>query len=507
MNIHAVPMLISGILCTVISVITWLFRRRENINLVFSFFTLTLAIDSFAFFAWFQFGNAENINTWMRSTFTLGFLVPIGLVLFFFAFTGYDKRMDDRLLGIKVRYFQIISFIFIVALMFLSQFTNLIIDISDNPEHVWDIQFGSIGEMLFTLFLGIFFYLFVMVIKGYKTAGNKPQKRFILLIAFGTIVWLISGYTGAIIFTASSEAWHSINYIGTTLMAIFYFVAIVNYQSDKVNELNINLERKVEDRTRELKQMQKQVIVQEKMATLGQLVAGLTHEINTPISAIRSMNSTKSSAVKKLQTTLENIAPESTGKDKEVRKVLEIISNADKLIDKGTERLNEIITNLKNFARLDEAETMVADIHEGIESVLALIQHDMLTNIEVIREYGEIPPFACHPRKLNQVFFNIIKNACQAIEGKGKIIITTSLNNDKVYVAIRDTGKGIEQGDLESIFDPGFITKSSVVRASLGLSICYQIIQEHSGEINVESQPGDGSVFTVVLPINSIKRK
>jgi len=308
--------------------------------------------------------------------------------------------------------------------------------------------------------------------------------------------------------------WSAVSYLGTALMAIFYFVAIVNFQSDQVHELNISLERKVEDRTLELKQknteledtlytlkqMQKQVIVQEKMASLGQLVAGLTHEINTPIGAIRSINDTKSKAIVKLQTALENVAPDTVGKDHETAKILEVILKADRLIDQGTDRLHEIMQNLKKFTRLDEAEAVKANIHEGLDSVLALIRHDLLADIEVVREYSEIPSFVCQPRKLNQVFLNLLKNACQAIEEKGRITITTSLKNNMVHVAIRDTGKGINQDDLDSIFDPSFITKGSVVRASLGLSICYQIIQEHHGKITVESQPGKGSVFTVSIP-------
>ena len=212
------------------------------------------------------------------------------------------------------------------------------------------------------------------------------------------------------------------------------------------------------------------------------------------------MNDTKTKAVIKLQSALENMAPDTGGKDHEIGKAMKVILKADQLIDQGTGRLNEIIKNLKYFVRLDEAETAVADIHEGLDSVLALIRHDLLTNIEVVRDYGEIPPFACQPRKLNQVFLNLLKNACQAIEDKGRITVTTSLKNNMVHVAIRDTGKGIKAGDLESIFDPGFTIKSSVVRASLGLSICYQIIQEHGGKIYVESQPGKGSLFTVIIP-------
>ena len=494
-------MLIAGILYTLLSIVTWLFRRRENINRVFSFFTLALALDSFGNFLWFEFGSLENIIIWQRILSTIGFLVPIGIILFFFAFTGYDKKMGAKVLGIKVRHFQITTLLIYSTAMLIAPFTNLLIKISETPQDMWDYESGSITLLLYPLFAVIFFYLSAMTFKSYRLTDNIPRKRFILLLFLGTVVWILAGFAGAIVFSPTSVVNQFINYLGTAIMAVFYFVAIVNYQSDKVHELNLNLEQKVEDRTRELKQMQKQVIVQEKMATLGQLVAGLTHEINTPISAIRSMNNTKSKAAKNLQTVLENTAPDSGGKDHKIKKAMEVILKADQLIDQGAERLHEIMKNLKNYARLDEAEMTMADIHEGLDSVLALIRHDLLTNIEVVREYSEIPPFVCHARKLNQVFLNILKNACQAIENKGRITITTSLKKNMVHVAIRDTGRGIKQDDLESIFDPSFTSKGSVVRTSLGLSICYQIIQEHHGKINVESQPGKGSVFTVILPI------
>ncbi|MFC2157461.1 ATP-binding protein [Acidobacteriota bacterium] len=514
MNIYSVPMLITGILCTLLSLITWLFRRRENLNRVFSFFTFALALDSFGYFLWFQFGSIEHINIWMRIFSTIGFLVPIGIILFFFAFTGYDKNMGAKVLGIKVRHFRIAALLLFFVALLVSPFTQLLVKISENPQDIWDYESGFFGLILYPLFAGIFFYLLAMVFKSYRMTDNEPRKRFILLLALGTFVWVLTGFVGALVFSPTSVVNQFINYLGTAVMAVFFFVAIMNYQSDKVHELNINLERKVQDRTRKLeqknleledtmgrlRQMQHQVIVQEKMATLGHLVAGLTHDINTPISAIRSMSDTKAKAVLKLQTALEKSVPDFAKNDHEIRKGMRVILQADRLIDQGTERLNEIMKNLKNFARLDEAETLMADIHEGLDSVLALIEHDLLTNIEVVREYGEIPPFVCHPRKLNQVFFNILKNACQAIEDKGRITITTSLKNNKVYVAIRDTGIGIEQEDLESIFDPGFTKTDPVVRSSLGLSICYQIIQEHHGQINVESQPGKGSVFTVILP-------
>lgn len=279
-------------------------------------------------------------------------------------------------------------------------------------------------------------------------------------------------------------------------------------------EINRTLEKKVAERTRELQQknteladtleqltqMQKQLIVQEKMASLGQLVAGLTHEFNTPIGALRSMQDTKSKALRRLQAALANETSGAGDKNSEIGKMLGIVSNADQLIDQSAARLHEIIQNLKTFARLDEAESAKADIHQGLESVLVLLGHELLNNIEVVREYGEIPPFVHQPRKLNQVFYNILKNACQAIDGKGRITITTRLEEGQARVAIRDTGRGIPPEALDTIFDPQFTAKSSVVRARLGLSTSYQIIQAHHGRIAVESQPGKGAVFTVTIP-------
>lgn len=515
MNILFIPMLISGILCSVLSVITWLFRRREKINTVFSFFTLTLAIDCFAFFLWFQFGHVEDIKVWMRFTFTAGFLVPLALIFFFFAFTGYDNRLDAKVLGIQVRHFRVFAIVFVIACMMLAQFTDLLIKASENPQHIGDVAFGVIGNFMFPLYACIFVYLFTMAFKSYRVTEDVPQKRFILLLTVGTLVWLLFGYVGALIFPTTHDEWQAITYVGTGVMAVFYFVAIVNYQSDKVHELNVNLEHKVEDRTQELqlkneeleetldqlKQMQNQVIVQEKMATLGQLVAGLTHEINTPVGAIRSMNDTKSKAAMKLLDALKIKVPDIEDIDRDVQKVMKVISQADQLIVQGTDRLREIANNLKNFSRLDEAETMRADIHEGIESVLSLIQHDLLQDIEVVRDYGDVPPFVCQPSKLNQLFLNVLKNAGQAIDGQGTICIATRLEDSAVQVRISDTGRGIAVEDLDSIFDPKFTTRGAVVRARLGLSICHQIVQDHHGQISVESAVGEGTAFTIVLPM------
>ncbi len=442
MNIYAVPMLIAGVLCAVLSIVTWLFRQRENLNRMFSTFTLILAIDSFAFFAWFQFGSIENINTWMRAAFTLGLLVPAGLILFFYAFTGFDKRLDVKVLGIKVRHFQIAMLLLMFVLMVLSQFTDLLIDISETPEHIWDLDFGPVGVTMYPLFAGIFFYLFTMVFKGYKMAESAPQKRFILLLAVGTIVWLVIGYAGALLLPTSSEMLQSVNYLGTAVMAIFYFVAIVNYQSDKVHELNVNLEQKVAERTRHLNETRAQLIQSEKTAALGHLVAGVAHEMNSPVGAVNSAQNTLALATEKLRQTLENDHGIAIAESKKVSGIMNAIASVGEIIRVSSERISGIVKQLKVFAQLDEADLQSVDFNECIEDCLALFRFHLKPEISIRREFADMPAIVCYPAKINQLCFQLLRNANSAIAEAGEIVLRTEVQDGQGWFHGQETKPG-----------------------------------------------------------------
>jgi signal transduction histidine kinase len=179
-----------------------------------------------------------------------------------------------------------------------------------------------------------------------------------------------------------------------------------------------------------------------------------------------------------------------------------VVTEANRVIESGTQRVTEIVRRLRSFARLDQAELKKADIHEGLEDTLALIHHELKHNIVVKRDYGSVPPIPCYPGRLNQVFLNLLNNARQAIRGKGEIEIRTFVQDRRVHVTVRDTGAGIAPEHLRKIFDPGFTTKGVGVGTGLGLSICYQIVRDHRGEILVDSEPGKGTTFTVVLPMD-----
>ncbi len=246
---------------------------------------------------------------------------------------------------------------------------------------------------------------------------------------------------------------------------------------------NIRTVNELKNTLKELKETQIQLINSEKMASLGQLVAGVAHEINTPVASIKSNNG----IVAKLLGSIEN---------SELKEMLTDINEIDK---EAVSRISSIVTSLKKFVRLDEAELQEADINKELDLTLELIRHETKNRIEVIKNYGEIPAIKCFPNMLNQVFTNVLINACQAIEGSGKITITTEYNDKKLIVKIKDTGRGIPRNQLEKIFTAGFTTKSSGIGTGLGLAICSKIIEKHNGEIIVNSEVGKGSEFIITI--------
>ena len=258
----------------------------------------------------------------------------------------------------------------------------------------------------------------------------------------------------------------------------------------------------LEQANRDLRETQAQVVQSQKMASLGTLVAGIAHEINTPIGSVSSMHDTLMRAIGKLNDILEAECPEDSPNHRKIQSMMKLIGEANRVIRSGTGRVTTIVRRLRSFARLDEAELKEADIHEGLEDTLTLIHHEIKHNIEVHRNYGDIPRIPCYMARLNQVFVNLLINAKQAIKDKGEITITTYQRDGNVYIEFADAGVGIPKDKLKQIFDPGYTTKNVGVGTGLGLSICYQIMQDHHGEIRVESEVGKGTTFTLVIPTN-----
>ncbi len=272
----------------------------------------------------------------------------------------------------------------------------------------------------------------------------------------------------------------------------------------------------------ELATTQAQLIQSEKMSSLGQLVAGIAHEINNPVNFI---NGNITPANEHIQYLINFISlyqkyyPEPIPEIQALAQEIELDFIKDDLskilssIKMGTERVRQIIVSLRNFSRLDEAEIKSVDIHEGIDSTLLILQSRLKDKperpaIEVIKEYGTLPKVECYPCQLNQVIMNLLTNAIDAIEisgnyQQGKITISTDvIDNKQVKIQITDNGCGMTEKVKQKIFDPFFTTKPVGSGTGLGLSISYQIINKHGGKLKCISQPHHGTEFFIQIPIN-----
>lgn len=279
----------------------------------------------------------------------------------------------------------------------------------------------------------------------------------------------------------------------------------------QLEETNKQLDEKNKQLTRlftELQEKESQLIHSEKMAALGQMVAGISHELNNPVSFIYANSRALEEAVSDLKKLWNELpapvrANYATHFQELMADIRAIIS--DNL--KGSQNIRELVQQLKNFSRIDQAQWKEASVIEGIESALRLLRHQMGNRIKVVKIFEANPMIYCNPAQLNQVFINMLINAIHAIEGNGAITIHTFADDGHLIIRFTDTGKGIPQDVLPKIFDPFFTTKDVNQGTGLGLSISYAIIQKHGGTIQVESQEGHGATFSIKLPIKSAKHE
>lgn len=271
-----------------------------------------------------------------------------------------------------------------------------------------------------------------------------------------------------------------------------------NRAEERVHVYASELERA----NRELRDAQTQLVQSEKMAALGALVAGVAHEINTPLGSIHANTDVSRRALSVLRDNLpEPGDPVTSSKSERFLRALAILEEANRTSVTASDRIISFVRSLRNFARLDEAELKTVDIHEGLESTLTLVYHEYKNRIEIVRDYGQLPPITCFPNQMNQVFMNLIVNAIHATPKEGKITISTRSQDQHFMVTISDTGVGIPPENMRRIFDPGFTTKGVGQGTGLGLSIVYKIIQAHGGRIDVESEVGRGTSFRITCPI------
>jgi two-component system NtrC family sensor kinase len=249
----------------------------------------------------------------------------------------------------------------------------------------------------------------------------------------------------------------------------------------------------------ELAALRAELLDSTRLVSLGNLVAGLVHEVNTPIGALVSNHDVLQRALARLQTIL---ADERVDEHElqEVRKIVRAFDDINDVNTQAVQRIDHLVRNLRNFGRPDRSEIAWADLHEGLDSTLAIMRHE-LREIQVVRDYGELPAVLCRPQQINQVFMNLLVNACQASQRDGNLNIRTRPDGEHALVTITDNGAGIPAELQARIFEPGFTTKGGRIGMGMGLLISRQIVEAHGGTIAVQSTPGQGAEFTVRLPV------
>jgi two-component system, NtrC family, sensor kinase len=327
-------------------------------------------------------------------------------------------------------------------------------------------------------------------------------------------------------------------YTSLLLLVLGYFgfrlqrsYGALNQSHAQLATVNTSLEERVRQRTidlesayNELKESQVQLVQAEKMSSLGQLVAGVMHEINTPLLYVLNNQTTTAASVTELKScvvqaakvvdvlktpgaTTETLKQElmllrSSVEDNAALEAIEEIEGLAQDNTEGLQQISELVQSLKDFSRLDRAGEDRFDVREGIEKTLTITHNLWKHGIEVDKQFEEVPEILCAPSKINQVFINLVTNAVQAMDGKGTLTLRTRNLATWIEVDVEDTGCGIPEENLAKIMDPFFTTKPVGQGTGLGMSIVSKIIEEHGGSISVQSEPGVGSKFTIRLPVS-----
>ncbi len=473
----AIPMVMA-----VVHFILFLFYPRMKENLHFAIFSCGVALFGFTLFQWELLATRFFFLRYLSQ-----FLLAV-LTLRFFYSLSYDK--------IPLRFWYIISLPLLVVWI-----------------SIW-LPLYPLDMMVFNIYI---LYVFVEIIRILIHPIRLAEKEGIWIPALGALIFCL-----ILVYTAFAQimGWPDYYEHGPwPLLLIFLFMSVyLAYQFAKTNKdlaiLNLELEMRIEERTVQLKEAQNQIILSEKMASLGQLVAGVAHEINNPINFIRSNLQPLKEYLSGYKKAFDAMKQMKERFPHDIKSAFEEIAenedldfaceDSDKLIqsfEDGSNRIAQIVAGLRQYSRVDEEYYSPYDLREAIDSTLDLLFNRYKDKIRIQKNYDDIPQVNCSPGKINQAFMNLLSNAIEAIEGEGNIWIHTTRQDENVLVKIRDDGKGIAKEIQSKIFDPFFTTKPVGEGTGLGLSITYSIIEQHGGTIIIESEVGKGTTFTVILPI------
>ena len=505
---YAVTSFAAFIIIFAMGLITLCSGRKERINVTFAIFCFTWSIIAVLMFRMqisLSSAEAQKIAHFIPA---MVMFTGLAVVHYILALTGYYRDLDKKVILFRLKTFLRLYLAVISVTSLIVIFTGLIIDrVVFHPLTGYSLIVKPYTSLIMLPFAFLEVIAYLILLKGIRSADEKPYRNFIINNFIGLILIKIAAIVFVILLPRFGVYVSAMAFDIFALLGFYFFAIMMRYQRLQIEAMNVNLELKVEERSRDLTTAHTKLVHSEKMAALGGFIAGATHEINNPVGAAQSMHDTLMRGFRMIRKRLDEILPEGPDEDEVLKKAAGMIDKADKVINSSNTRIEEILSRMRSFAMLDQADIQTVDVHDGIEDTLNLLSTRFEeNNILIVKGYSIIPKITCNLRQINQVFLNVFTNAVEAIEKDGIITVLTGIDENFNWIRISDTGCGIPEENLQKIFDPGFTTHTMGIGTGLGLAISYQIIQDHGGRIEVMSQPGEETTFTIYLPINGKKK-
>jgi signal transduction histidine kinase len=330
---------------------------------------------------------------------------------------------------------------------------------------------------------GVLVIMAASLVVGLLDPGTVVSERF-MEITPGPGELSLGLYAGAMLMVASA---------GTVTVIITWLSRKTVYKAVQLERLNTSLA-----------ESQAEVVIEQKIAALTQLAAGVSHELNTPLGAMSSTTETTSRLAARVREILEQEGGAELRENPKLRRTLESLEASTRVAQDAGERISRVAETLRQFIRLDESERRSVHLPDVLEETLSLLRPQFGRRIRIETSYDDLPEVTCYPRRLNQVFYTIIRNAAESIKGQGTISISARAGEGEVQVRIADTGRGIAPDRIETLFDVRFSEEPGArVHAAMGLPISRSVVRRHGGTISVESVPGQGTTFIINLPLSA----
>ncbi len=506
---YALSSIVALLVILALGVISLLYGKRDRIRVTFSIFCFTWALVPLLS-ALMQilgsepWGGVEQAFRYGRLLAVAVFLTTYAAMHYILALTGYAAQPDRPFLFTTIRGYVRIYTGFLLLVVPVLLFTDFGREgVGFHPLFGYYLDLSP-RALLFQLPFGLVDLMgMLLLLRARRDVASKTERAFLTHHLIGFAVLKGSAGLFAVVLPQFHIPTTAISFDVFFIVAVYFYAVIAHYQYRRIQEFSEGLEEMVRVRTLELRQAQSRLVQSEKMAALAALVAGVAHEMNTPLGAVRSSQATREKGTRLIEEALEAEGVQGgAGEEPRLRRAVEAVRQADRVIADGLARISDVVDRLRGFARLDEAEVQQVDVNESIAQTVAVLAPRWRSGVVLERSLHDLPPLTCKARQINQLLLHLLTNALQACGDRGRIEIRTRQQEGAIILEVQDDGVGIPAEKLERVFDPGYTTWGVRVGAGLGLAISRDIAEDHGGSLMLESEEGRGTMARVVLPLD-----